>query len=82
MLANKLDSQVKERAQKMTRAAESEPQLALDLALCIRDCMCGCVGVLIYVGVCASVCVCACEPNLWPATVTFEPTSFVSFAAS
>lgn len=78
MLANKLDSQVKERTQKMTRAAESEPQLALDLALCIRDCMCGCVGVLI----CVSVCAFACEPNLWPAAVTFEPTSFVSFAAS
>lgn len=63
MLANKLDSQVKERAQKMTRAAESEPQLALDLALCIRDCMCGCVGVGVpHICGCVCICVCVC---LW-----------------
>lgn len=80
MLANKLDSQVKERAQKMTRAATIGLGLsAVYKTYCVWVCM---VCMCVQSGECVRVFVCACEPNLWPATVTFEPTSFVSFAAS
>lgn len=83
MLANKLDSQVKERAQKMTRAATIGLGLSAvcEDILCVGVHVCVCVCRVASVCVCVSMFVCACEPNLWPATVTFEPTSFVSFAA-
>lgn len=84
MLANKLDSQVKERAQKMTRAATIGLGIsAVYKTYCVCGCAwCVCVCVVASVCVCVRVFVCACEPNLLPATVTFEPTSFVSFAGS
>lgn len=58
MLANKLDSQVKERAQKMTRAAT----IGLGLSSMCEDIVC--VGVHVCVCVVASVCVCVCV-RLW-----------------